>query len=266
MGKQSTTDSSSSLASLIASETGRQQSLLDMIAKNPPTYLNFNLNDLNDLVEEQSLLNAYKSKAAERELSPEVAATRDATDREIADTFQKAMAGELPEGVQNALIKAGLQSSLAVGGRRGNNTLGSGSAERVFGLNANDYLNDVRNRTLQWLQTKEKPVVGIDPSSAANLRIGEKESNVNAENLFKQNLVNSTLASDANRSNLATSSLMAAIQEAQSNNASKNYARNQALGIGTNLLGSAIQGAGLFFGGPAGGAGSKVATKLFGIT
>lgn len=254
MGKPSTTDSSGALQTYASSEAARGNNLLDTIARTPPTHMNVDLPGLDKLVEQYGYLNEYKKRAAEKELNPEVAAMRELQNKDFLSTYKNATEGELPSGVQRALTRAGLGAALQGGSNIGEGTLGTGTATRVYGAGNVDYLNSIRDLISRYLSTKEEPNVAIDPSTAAQLRIGENETNLNLDNAAKQQLLQATLDEGRNQGGIAGNTMQSAIAEAQSANAAKNASKGQMLGLFSSLLGTAAQAGGTMLGGPIGGA------------
>lgn len=225
-------------APMIGTENARQQSLLDLIAKTPPQFNPISVNDLNKLIEQQSMLSAYKSKLADRELNPEVATMRDLENKDLLSSYQGALHGDLPVGVQNALVRAGLGSAIGNGSRISPTSLGKGTAERVFGMGTTDYLDKLRSLISQKASSTPMPVTTLDPSSAGQIHIGNIKDRDTLNNQFQQQLLQATGQANNNMSNLTNSLAEASAREANANLAAKTAKQGQDSGIFSGIGGA----------------------------
>jgi len=226
------------LAPMIGTENARQQSLLDLIAKTPPQFTPVSVNDLNRLTEQQALLGAYGSKAADRELNPEVALMRDLENKDLLSSYQGALSGELPVGVQNALVRAGLGAAIRGGSRISPTSLGKGSAERVMGMGTTDYLDKLRSLIMTKTANTAMPTTSVDPASAGQIQIGNIKDRDTLNNQFQQQLLQATGQANNNMSTLAQSLAESGVREAGANLESKTARQGQTSGVMSGLSGA----------------------------
>lgn len=240
--KPNTTNFASQMAPMIGSENQSQQSLLDLIAKSPPTFNPISISDLNNLVGEQSMLNALKSKGMEMQTNPALAAMRESSDNELNNSFNNAQNGELPVGVQNALVRAGLGQAIGGGGRISPTSVGKGSMERVFGMGSTDYLDKLRNLVMQKTMGTPRPQAAVDPSSAANIFTSNIKDRDALNNQFQQQLLQATGQANQNESNFGNALASSAVNEGMNNAGIKNAKQGQFTSSLGSMFGGLIKG------------------------
>lgn len=136
--------------------------------------------------------NATNSLALERQLQPNVAATREELSRQIGDDLK--LGGNLTTDVANRVTTAGR----TIGARSGT---GSGGTvpltASLLGLSSIDLLNQRRAAAGNLLGANPLPVAGLDPGSIASAEVANNAAN-NQFNLEKagvsSNLANSEAA------------------------------------------------------------------------
>ncbi len=244
--KPNTTNFAQQLAPMIGGESAQQQALLDLIAKTPPEFTPIDINQLNDLVQQQAMLSAYRSKIAERELDPALAQLRERESADLLSDYEGARSGNLPQGVQNALVRAGLGAAIRGGGAISPTSIGKGSSERVFGMGATNYLDKLRSLVMQKTASTPQPMVAIDPGDAANISVSNIKDRDSLTNQFHQQLLNATGQAHGNLSNYGRSLAEGAVREGMSNTAIKNAKQKEFLGTlsGLSSIGGIMGGTG----------------------
>lgn len=210
-----------------------------LAANATPEWDKTNIGGLDDLIGQYAALNGYKSKALEEKMDPRLAGLRDDQEQDLVDTYDKARHGDLPVGVQNALMRSGLASAISTGTGVGKNSVGAGTATRVFGSGSNDYLNQVRSMVNGYIAQNPMKAAGIDPSTAASVKLGMDRNNMNLANTYKQQILQTALTGNDNLTNLTNGWLQSAAQENASNAASKQAAGGQTMGMIGTLAGAA---------------------------
>lgn len=239
MNGSSSTNATGPMAGMMPLQSQSDQSLLDTIQHFRPDKDHIDLNQLNETANKQGLLNEYQSRNAEMELDPKIARLRQLQQDDILNSYEGATKGELPVGMQNALVKAGLGAALANGTGTAAGTVGNHSAEQVFGSGLVNYLNQLRGLSGDLIANNPRPVVGLDPGSALSIRLQNNKDNQNLENAYRQQLIQGTAQAHSNLSNLASSLQQASAQEASSNAASKAAAGGRTASTVVGLVGAA---------------------------
>lgn len=245
--KASTSSSVQNLSPMIGTESRRGQDMLDLMQRTPPEKVHLNLNDYDKLINQFALINEYKSKAAEQETNPELAAARQLNDQDLLKTYQGTINGDLPVSVQNALASAGLENQIGTGTRIAPGSKGKATLTELYGRGTNDYVNSIRGMMSQYLASRPRQNAGLDPSSAANMRLGNVQDNANVENAFRQQLMSATMGANQNRSNLAASFGNAAAAQGAGNAAAKNSSAGATLGAVAGTAAAVIGGAAVIF-------------------
>lgn len=234
-----------SLMPMISTAGARQQDLLDLMQRTPPQKNRTDILGLSDMMRKLELLKEYQSRASERELSPELAQARLDAEKVAAGDFEAAARGELPPSQQAAMMKESLMSQMATGAPVGGGLdFGGASAASIYGRKANEYLQGAKNFFQQYLANKAAPQGGIDPTSAANIKLTEAAKNQDLENAFRQQLLQATMGAEGNMQNMAMGLGEMGAREDIAN-------RDSGGGWGS-LLGLAGTVAGGAFGGPGG--------------
>ena len=239
--KPAQTNYVSQLIPMIGAQNASQQALLDMLAKTPPQFTPIDINELNELMRQQALISGFASKAAEQQLDPETALLRDLESKDLVESYQGALRGDLPVGVQNALVRAGLGQAIEGGNSISPTSLGKGSAEKAFGLGSLEYLDKLRNIVSRKTASTPKPMAAVDPASAGEISVANTQNRDAVTNDFHNNLMNATFTANQNLSNLGTSLASGAIQESASNAGARNASRGNLLGSLTSLGGAFIK-------------------------
>jgi hypothetical protein len=249
---------------MIATAGGRQQDVLDLMQRMRPIQSNTNINDLSDLMNKLELLKTYKSRASEAELSPDLARARSDAERMAASDFEAASRGDLSPSTQRALAQETLMSSLATGAPIGSSKgggidFGARTAATLYGRNADQYLNAMKNQFQNYLKGNPAPQGGIDPSSAANIKLSEAAKNQNLENAFRQQLVQGTANAANNMTNMAMGLGQSAAAEDQANTAAQNAFIGRLIGMAGSVAGGPLGGmAGNAIGNMIGGGGQDI--------
>lgn len=135
--------------------------------------------------------NATKSLALERELRPELAATRAELDRQISSEL--ALQGNLSPDVVNRVTTAGR----VAGGRSG---IGDGSTvpltASLLGIESMNLANSRRGAAAGLLGQNDLPSVGLDPGAVASLEVADNAAN-NQFNIAKAGGESSLINSEA---------------------------------------------------------------------
>lgn len=138
-----------------------------------------------------AISNATQSLALERQLQPNVAATRDELSRQISADLK--LGGQLPTDVQNRVT----QSARTIGARSG---VGSGGTvpltASLIGLSSIDLQNQRRNAAAGLLGANPLPGAGLDPGAIASLEVANNAAN-NQFNLEKAGVASSLANSEA---------------------------------------------------------------------
>lgn len=242
--KPNTTNFSSQVAPMIGAESSFQQSLLDMMAKATPQFTPLDVNGLNKIVNDQSLLSALQSKMAERQLDPALAQMRETENQDLLGDYENAKSGNLPVGVQNALVRAGLGAAANAGSTISPTSIGKGSAERVFGQGSTEYLDKLRNLVMNKTSSTARPQVSLDPGAAADITASNVRDRDNLNNQFQQQLLQATGQAHTNLSNFGQSLVQGGIREGLGNTAAKNAKQAQFISSLSGGAGSAIGGMG----------------------
>lgn len=204
-----------------------------------PVWDTTNIGGLDDLISQYAELNAVKSKNLEGKLDPTLAGLRDSQEKDISDTYERAKEGNLPVGVQNALLRAGLMKGIHTGTGVNTGTPGNNAVNRVFGSGANDYLNQIRGMVNGYILQNPRQSAGIDPATAASVKLGMDRNNTNLANTYKQQLFSTEAQGNNNLADLTNGWLQSAAQEHASNAASKSAAGGQTLATIGTLAGAA---------------------------
>lgn len=136
--------------------------------------------------------NATQSLALERQLQPDVAATRTELSRQVSEDLKRG--GNLSPDVVNRVETEGR----VIGARSG---IGSGGTvpltASLLGLSSIDLINQRRGQAAGLLSQNDLPVTGLDPGAVASAEVANNAAN-NQFNLEKagvnSNLINSEAA------------------------------------------------------------------------
>lgn len=155
------------------------------------TYEPIDIEKLKAEATQQAIQNATQSLALERQLQPNVAATRDELSRQISEDLK--LGGRLPTDVQNRVT----QSARTIGARSG---VGSGGTvpltASLIGLNSIDLINQRRAAAGNLLGANPLPSAGLDPGAVASLEVANNAAN-NQFNLEKAGVASSLAKSEA---------------------------------------------------------------------
>lgn len=233
---------------MIEQQSGREQQLLNEVAGMPPSIPNVSTAHLDKLVTAQALLNAYKSRAAQGELRPDILAGEKLGDAAVLSDAQNAQAGRLPIGVQNALAKAGLATAIASGSVPTAGSKGMAGAAEVFGSGSQNYIQRMIDRLTGHVEANPAPAIGLSPESAGNITAAKPFIASNIQNQARSELLGNTLQSAGNLQNLIQSLTTLGLQKEES----RKQRNNQIVSSGLGAAGSA-------------GAFCWVAEELYGI-
>lgn len=223
---------------MLATEGARQQDMLDLMQRTTPEKVHLNLNDYDKLINTYALLNSYQSKAAERETDPEQAAARDLMAKDFLSTYDNALKGNMPKGVQNALMTAGLEDQAATGTKLAPGSRGVATVQNFYGRGANDYINQVRGMLSDYLTRNPQRSAGLDPGSAAQMRLQETTDNANLENQFRQQNLGATVAANNNMSTLRGNIAQAMAAQSAASGANRSAGMGSMIGALTSLAGA----------------------------
>lgn len=232
-----TTNGASRGVGLMASNARSGNDLIGTLSQMKPENYTPDINALNSLANEQSILNSYQSKAAERQTDPNLAATRALQQQDVKNTYENAVNGNIPTALKNQFIRAGLTEGLTTTGNVAPGTQGLSNLGNVFGNNFLNYQNQIRQMAGQYLNDNPQQSAGLDPGSALNLTVQGKQNNVNTNNAFRQNLAQAMVNNQGNQSNMANSMFSGALNEGAANAASKGALQGAWIGALGNVVG-----------------------------
>lgn len=157
-------------------------------AKQASNVQTLDLDELQATAREASIRNAAESLKLERELTPDVAAARDATGRLVKEDLENA--GKLPVDVQNLVTRTAMES----GAGAGLNNSGFVTAAQL-GLTSKALRDAAIQQGRGYLQENQLPTVGLDPGQLASAKVGDIQ-NLNQYNQVaaqqKANAANTT--------------------------------------------------------------------------
>lgn len=140
---------------------------------------------------QNAIANATQSLAIERQLQPEVAATRDELARQVKSELK--LGGNLSPDTRNEVTSA----ARVIGARSG---IGSGSTTpltaALLGISSTNLANSRRNAASTFLSNNELPAAGLDPGAVASLEVADNAAN-NQFNLEKSGAVSNIANSEA---------------------------------------------------------------------
>lgn len=155
------------------------------------TYEPIDIERLKAEATQQAIQNATQSLALERQLQPNIAATREELSRQINADLK--LGGQLPADVQNRVT----QSARTIGARSG---VGSGGTvpltASLLGLSSIDLANQRRAAAGNLLGANPLPTAGLDPGAIASLEVANNAAN-NQFNLEKAGVASSLANSEA---------------------------------------------------------------------
>lgn len=138
-----------------------------------------------------AIANATASLAIERQLQPDVAATREELARQIRTDLDRG--GQLPVDTANQVTQAGR----VIGARSG---IGSGSTTpltaALIGLKSTDLINERRRAASNLLSGIDLPAAGLDPGTVASLEVANNAAN-NQFNLERAGVASTLANSEA---------------------------------------------------------------------
>lgn len=138
-----------------------------------------------------AIANATASLAIERQLQPDVSATREELAKQIRGDLERG--GQLSTDTANQVTQAGR----VIGARSG---AGSGSTTpltaALIGLKSTDLINERRKAASNFLSGIDLPVAGLDPGQIASLEVANNAAN-NQFNLEKQGVASTLANSEA---------------------------------------------------------------------
>lgn len=198
-------------------------------------YEPIDIKSLTEQARQQAVSNAVNSLAMERELSPEVAASRQMVAQRVSQDL--ALGGQLSPDVANQVARASRTQ-----GARSGAPAGPITAAQI-GLTGEQLRNSRLAEGMQFLNQNKLPVSGLDPGALASLAVSQNTA-MNQFNAAKAG-VDANIAQSAGQVGAG----MAAAQGAQ----------NQALISGISGLAGTIGSSGFFGGGstPALGLGQQ---------
>jgi hypothetical protein len=219
---------------------GLENTVADIGSSAMPENMNVDIPGINDQIEKFSILNALRSLRAEKETNPEVAAVRENLSKQI----NQDLSGGTPLEVQKELIKAGLGNVLATGVKTGSSA-GNAILQNLFGRGVINYRDRQQQKAAGLLADNEKPIVGIDPSSAGNIMVDQNVANTNQRNQFLERNVARRDSRLADMFNRLQQSKQASAQQAQNNAGARNQTQAMAVNSAVQLASAALGAGGM---------------------
>lgn len=210
----------------------------------PPELRTTDIDALQKQTRREALINAFTSKDAERELSPDIARAREELSTQIADDLEGGPSVKL----SNQWLKSGLEGAIATGA----NVDGSFARSAVVDDTRTDYLNDrdrVQAKAAALLGANPQPVTGLDPGALASLTSQTKADNANARDNWRANILSFLGNSANNYSGALQQSMQMEAARRANNTLAKNAAAGATASNQSNGMAAGIGAAGAVAGG-----------------
>ena len=187
------------VASSISAQRKAQSAAKDALAQQQQLAANLkyepvNIENLKEQARQQAITNATQSLALERELSPDVAATRQMVAERVRSDL--GLGGQLSPDVQAQVARAARVSGALSGAPAGPLTAAQ------IGLTAEGLRSQRLGQAEQFLTQNKLPVAGLDPGALASAIVAQNAA-MNRFNLQKMG-VDANLAESAGRVGAAT--------------------------------------------------------------
>lgn len=207
-----------------------QDASLDMTARYArPEATWFDPNQINNDVRTFAKLNQYRAETDEREISPELAATRDAYKRDMQALAEQG--NRLPQSYSNDLAKLGIYQGLQGGSRDfTGRSIGARTIEDIYGRGAEDYQRQRRGEVGNYLSGNPQQQTGVDAGELVSSDYQQRAANIALNNNWRAQLANLNQNRWANLNNQTNSLMGAAAQQAQGNAAGANAQKGAAIG------------------------------------
>lgn len=202
------------------------------------------IDELQRLAEREAAINAYRSRALEREMSPETAAAREELARQVSSDLSGGPSREL----SNLWLRQGLQDIVATGARADSGFARSALADKT----RRDYIANRQNlqeRAAAYLAANPQPIAGLDVGSLAGAQQQAKAENIAAREQYRQQVLGFLGAQAGN----VTNAFNQAAQMEAARRGQNAAAYNAASAAGAAQSG-ALTGAGIGAAGAIGGA------------
>lgn len=230
-----------------AYNTGVQNNLDLLHQYGEPEMANVNAIDLEKMMQVQQKLSKLENDKYERETNPELYKSRQEVKKQIYDRLVN------PDALlQKSLVQAGLMDAIATGNDNfGENSRGNAITRGVLGKGYLDYNRQALADANAYNEANPQVAMRLNPTDYTNLVQGQKNSQANLRNLYKQQLLGAGQNATTSLANYGQNLMNGIITESGNNAASVSSAAN-AFNTGMfNLGSSAIQAAGMAAAGSA---------------